>query len=144
MSPSLTPKPAILLFLAAVAASAQTLNCDLREYHQVDGLRAAMASNEIQLTWQGERDEELRASFDIRDAQPTIRELAIHEPGAAWSTLACDLTPEFDVVSGRRRLSEQQMAPLRELGIQLTPDLVERESGHGAPSGPMRAVFTLL
>ena len=138
MLPSLTSKPAILLLLAALAASAQTLNCDLREYHQADGLRAAMANNELQLTWQGERGEELRAAFAIRDAQPTIRELAIHRPGAAWSTLARDLTPEFDVVSGRRRLSEQQMAPLRALGIQLTPEVVEREKWNAFWDAPLQ------
>jgi hypothetical protein len=100
MSPSLTSKPPILLSLATLGASAQTWSCDLREYHQTDGLRAAMANHELQLTWQGKHGEELRGAFAIHDAQSTIRELAIHKPGAAWPTLARDLTPEFDVVSG--------------------------------------------
>jgi len=38
-----------------------------------------------------------------------------------------NLTPEFEVTSGKRRLSEQQMAPLRQLGIKFTPDVVDRE-----------------
>jgi hypothetical protein len=35
--------------------------------------------------------------------------------------------PELEVTSGKRRLSEQQMAPLRALGIALTPEVIERE-----------------
>jgi hypothetical protein len=124
--------------LAALAASAQSLNCDLREYRPLDGLRASIANNELALTWQGERGEELRAAFAIRGGQPMIRELAIHKAGAAWSTLARDLTPEFDVVSGRRRLSEQQMAPLRALGIKLTPEVVEREKWNAFWDAPLQ------
>jgi hypothetical protein len=41
--------------------------------------------------------------------------------------LAHDVVPEYDVTSGKRRLSEQQMAPLRELKVDFTPDVVERE-----------------
>ncbi len=128
----------ILVFVAAFAASAQGLNCDLSAYRPLDGLKAAMAGNQLQFTWQGERDEELRAQFALRDGQPIIRELAVHKPGAAWSTLGRDLTPEFDVVSGRRRLSEQQMAPLRALGIQLTPEVVEREKWNAFWDAPLQ------
>src|SRR5207244_1796807 len=34
---------------------------------------------------------------------------------------------EFEVTSGKRRLSEQQMAPLRKLGVAFTPEVVDRE-----------------
>jgi hypothetical protein len=69
----------------------------------------------------------LRAVFAVVKGQPLVRELAVRKGAAGWLVLAHNLSPEFDVVSGRRRLSEQQAAPLRTLGISLTPDFIERE-----------------
>src|SRR5882762_5590885 len=42
-------------------------------------------------------------------------------------TLGRNLQPEMEITSGKRRLSEQQMAPLRKLGIQFTPEVIDRE-----------------
>lgn len=81
----------------------------------------------MELSWQGARGQELRAAFTIRDGQPTIAELSARKGGGQWISLGHNLTPEFEVTSGKRRLSEQQMAPLRKLGIQLTPEVVDRE-----------------
>ena len=51
--------------------------------------------------------------------------------------LGRDLTPEFEVTSGRRRLSEQQMAPMRELGIELTPEVIDREKWNAFWDAPL-------
>ena len=53
--------------------------------------------------------------------------MAVRKAGASWIILGRNLMPEFEVTSGKRRLSEQQMAPLRQLGVQLTPEVVDRE-----------------
>src|SRR2546430_7373755 len=58
----------------------------------------------------------------LRDGQPLVRELAAKKGAAGWIVLGRDLAPEFQVTSGVRRLSEQQMDPLRELKIQFTSD----------------------
>jgi len=113
--------------LSAGAARGQTLNCDLHDYKPLDGLKAEMRNGVLEFSWQGSHGQELRAGFTIREGQPTIAELAAHKPGGAWANLGKNLTPEFEVTSGKRRLSEQQMAPLRKLGIQFTPEVVERE-----------------
>ena len=81
----------------------------------------------LEFTWQGEHDQQLRASFSIRDGAPVIHELAARKSGGNWVVLGHDLSPEYQVTSGKRRLSEQQMAPLRKLKIAFTPDVVERE-----------------
>ena len=118
-------------FLSAViliaAAHAQSLNCDLKEYKPLEGLKAEMRSGALELTWAGARGQELRAGLTIRDGQPVVTELAARKTGGAWISLGRNLTPEYQVTTGVRRLSEQQMAPLRGLGIALTPEVVDRE-----------------
>ena len=41
------------------------------------------------------------------------------------------------MVSGRRRISEQQLEPLRKLGIALTPDLIEKEKWNAFWDAPL-------
>jgi hypothetical protein len=115
-----------LVVAISLTAAAQDLSCDLSGYHTTDGLHAAVNHGFLELTWTGERQEQLRASFGIRDGQPQVHELAAYTAGQ-WSILGHDLSPEYQITSGKRRLSEQQMAPLRELGIAFTPEVVDRE-----------------
>ena len=123
--------------LFAAAAAAQSFTCELKDYKPADGLKAEVRSGAVEFVWQGEENQELRASFTIRDGQPLVRELAARKPGGAWMVLGHDLTPEFEVTSGKRRLSEQQMAPLRQLGIALTPEVVEREKWNAFWDAPL-------
>ncbi len=116
-----------LLFFALASGAALGQNCDLREYKPLAGLTAAASAGGLQVTWDGERGQQLRAEFAIRDGQPMVRELAVRNGSGEWRILARDLTPEFDVTSGRRRMSEQQLAPLRALKLQLTPELIDKE-----------------
>src|SRR5690349_15206428 len=106
-----------LAVLCSAAAMSAGLNCDLREYRPSNGLAATMNGADLQLVWQGDPGRELRAILTIRDGQPVIAELAVRKTAGAWAVLARDLTPEFEVTSGRRRISEQQLEPLRRLGI---------------------------
>ena len=112
-----------LLFSAL--AGAQTLNCDFQGYKALDGLKAGMRSGSLELTWQGERGQTLRATLGVDSGQPVVRELAVEKNGK-WSVLGRDLTPEYQVTTGRRRISAQQEAPLRQLGM-FTPEIIERQ-----------------
>ena len=112
-----------LLLSAAVAG--QTLNCSLQGYKPLDGLKAEMRSGSLALTWQGERAQTLRAILGLSGDQPVVRELAVEKNGK-WYVLAHDLTPEYQATTGRRRISAQQEAPLRQLGI-FTPEVIERQ-----------------
>jgi hypothetical protein len=129
-------KTCIFLLLAS-ACFGQELRCDLEGYKPLDGLKAESAGGALSVSWRGERGDQLRASFALRNGQPVIGELAVHKNGGAWITLARNLTPEFEVTSGKRRLSEQQMAPLRQLGIALTPDVIEREKWNAFWDAPL-------
>jgi hypothetical protein len=117
-------------------AAAQSLNCDLKGYKAQDGLTAAVREGVLELQWTGERGEQLRATFTLRDGQPMVHELSARKTGGAWVTLGRDLTPEFEVTSGKRRLSGQQVPPLRQLGIY-TPEVIEREKWNAFWDAPL-------
>jgi hypothetical protein len=117
----------LLATLCCGTAAGQGLNCDLHEYRAAEGLTASIANGVLQINWQGERDQQLRAAFTIRNGNPMVRELAVRAGQGNWRILGSNLSPEFDVVSGRRRISEQQMAPMRALNLKFTPELLDRE-----------------
>ena len=128
----MTPKTvaAIAIALGTMLAGLRTadaMQCDLSGYKEMPGLKAAMSGDALNVTWQGAQGQELRVSFAVINGAPLIREMAVRRPGAPWIVLGRDLSPEFYVTSGRRRISEQQLAPLRKLGLDRDPELLERE-----------------
>jgi len=125
----------MLAVLACSAASAQ--NCDFKDYKPTDGLKAEMQSGVLELAWQGYGDQQMRAQFTVRGGQPAIHELAARKGSGHWIVLGRDLTPEFEVTSGVRRMSEQQAAPLRALKIQITPEVIEKEKWNAFWDAPL-------
>jgi hypothetical protein len=123
--------------LMTAAAAAQELSCDMTEYKAQDGLKAEVHAGVLELSWQGERREQLRASFVIHGGQPVVQELAARKNGGSWIVLGRNLIPEFELTTGVRRLSEQQMAPLRDLKIEFTPEVVEREKWNAFWDAPL-------
>ena len=111
----------------ASLCSAAPLSCDLTAYRSQPGLIAQQAGENLQLTWDGAGGQQLRASFGIENGAPIVRELAVRKKGGHWQILARSLTPEFDTVSGKRRIGTDQLAPLRRLGITDPKDLDARK-----------------
>ena len=109
-----------LAMLTGVAA-AQSLNCDLQGYKAMDGLKATTSGGVVTMSWQGEGAQELRASFGIRDGQPFIQELAARAGSGKWTVLGKDLTPDFQVSTGKRRISQAQRTQLQALNLD-TPE----------------------
>jgi hypothetical protein len=109
--------------LSGVAAGAQGVTCDMRDYKTVDGVRAVADGKSVALTWQGEAAQELRAQFSLRDGKPVIEELAARRSGGAWAVLGKDLTPEFQVTTGRRRMSKTE----KDILVRLGKDTQENE-----------------
>ena len=109
----------MLLFasLSIALAANGDMACDLAGYKPQDGLKAQLRGGVLEVTWQGERREQLRASFAIQNGQPVVRELAAQKDGGGWIALGQNLTPEFQVTSGVRRLSSSRSSPLKELGV---------------------------
>ena len=120
--------PTLLIFFACTGTAwADPINCDLTAYREASGLQAAVAGDRLELVWTGERNEELRAVLGIEGAKPIVAELAARSRRGKWLPLAKNLAPEFHVNTGRRRISEQQLSPLRELGVEITPEVIEKE-----------------
>lgn len=124
-----------LLFSSLVLG--QDMNCDLAAYKPQDGLKAQMRSGALELSWRGERQNELRAVLAIRSGQPIVQELAVRKPGGKWIILGQNLSPEFEVTTAVRRLSTQQVQPLKELGVNLTPEVIEKEKWNAFWDAPL-------
>ena len=58
----------------------------------------------------------------LNNGTPTIRDLDVRKKGAAWATLATNVIPEYRVVSGVRRIENEQLEPLKRLGVTITPE----------------------
>ena len=110
----------------ASAASADPLTCKLTAYKAAPGLTAAVADNTLTLTWDGEGSQELQLRLSINGGTPTIRDLSVRTKGTqTWAPLASNVTPEFTVASGLRRATDQQIRPLRDLGVDITSKVID-------------------
>ena len=110
-----------------VLAATSPLNCNLSGYQGAAGLNAAATGDSLAVTWDGDRNQELRLRFVIDNGTPTIAELGARKKGGAWGTLASNVTPEFRVVSGRRRMDREAEDGLEENGIkEITPEVFEQ------------------
>ena len=106
----------LAMTLLSTIARAQQIQCSFDGYKAVEGLRAVMNRGTLEMTWQGEAGQELKASFSIQDGHPVVRQLAARSRGA-WHVLGKDLTPDFQVTTGRRRISATQRKLLKTFGI---------------------------
>ena len=86
--------------LAYAPMMAQDLNCDLTGYKPQEGLKAQMRAGSIELSWTGERQNQLRAAFTVRAGQPVVQELAVRKGSGKWIVLGQNLVPEFELTSG--------------------------------------------
>ncbi len=121
------PVALVAAVFTSAAASAAPLTCDLGQYTAKDGLTATIESDVLSVAWAGDNGSDLRMRFVIQDGQPIVRELAIRRQGGAWATLGQDLTPEYHVTSGVRRLSYQQSGPLEGTGVDIDQAVIDRE-----------------
>src|SRR5437016_5370044 len=126
-----------ILCAALFCTAAIAQNCDFKEYKAIDGLKAQMTAGALEIAWRGDTDQQLRASFTIRDGQPTVHELAARKGQGNWIVLGRDLTPEFEVTSGLRRMSDQQVGPLKLAHIPITPEIVEKEKWNAFWDAPL-------
>jgi hypothetical protein len=129
-----------LAALVCGPVAAQT--CDLKDYKPLDGLTASMDGDLLTVSWQGAQDQQLRAEFTIREGQPVVHQLAARKGQGNWIVLGKDLSPEFQVTSGVRRLSEQQAGPLRALNIAITPEVIDREKWNAFWDAPLNVPGT--
>lgn len=128
--------PAIFLVFLAASSKADALHANLAEYKAAPGLAASVAGDALIATWEGDGLEE-RLTLAIEGGAPVIRELAARRKGGPWIALAVNATPEFRVVSGLRRMTNQQLDPLAGIGIKITPEILEREKWEAFWDAPL-------
>src|SRR3954452_12379458 len=56
---------------------------------------------------------------------PAVRELAVRRKGGTWAVLAANAAPDFRIVAGMRRMSNQQLQPLNELKVPITQTIID-------------------
>ena len=120
----------------APALAAQSLNCDMSQYKSASGLTATIEQGALAVTWNGSNGSELRARYAIDNGQPVVRELAVRKSGGQWAPLGQNLVPEFYVKTGVRRMTTQQGAPLVNLGVDITPEVIEKNKWYSFWDAP--------
>jgi hypothetical protein len=126
----------VFFCLLLSASGAMAAGCDLKDYKASDGLTAAAGNDGATLTWQGAAGAQLRASFAVKGGKPVITELAVQEQGGSWTTLAQNVTPDFQVTSGKRRLSTAQLNQMKQFHDD-TPSEIERRQWNAFWDDPL-------
>jgi hypothetical protein len=103
------------LALAGAAAAAPV--CKTDGYKAAEGLAFSSDGEILVVTWAGDPGQEGRLRLAVRNGQPVIEDLSLRKAGGAWTSLAANVTPDFSVTTGLRRMSNQQMQPLADLKI---------------------------
>ena len=116
----------ILTLALAAPASGQALQCNLSDFRPSPGIAASVTTDTLTVTWDGDQGQEARLRFSIVNGTPTIRDLAVRAKGGAWKIAGANMTPDFRVAAGVRRVTEQQLQPLRGLKVDITPAIVEK------------------
>ena len=107
--------------LLSTIATAQTVQCNFEGYKPIEGLRARMIRGVLEFDWPGETGEQLQAQFTIQNGHPVVRQLAARSGGAS-DVLGKNLIPDFQVTTGRRRISLTQRRLLKRLGIDTSAE----------------------
>lgn len=118
----------IFLLLVSVSSYllADPIHCDMAAYKAQPGLAAEVKGDTLEIIWTGDKKNEFKVAFLIDKGVPKIAALAIRQHSTQWELLATNLTPEFRILSGHRRVTQQQTRPLEQLGIPLTTDILNK------------------
>jgi hypothetical protein len=123
--------------LIAANQAGAALNCNLTEYKASTGLTSALEGNVLTVAWTGQGTSQLRARFAIDGGTPTIRDLSVRRGSGEWAMLGQNLTPEYQVTTGRRRMPNDQANAFASLGIDVTPELLEKYKWYAFWDAPL-------
>ncbi len=123
--------------LIAANQAAGALNCNLTQYKASNGLTAAIEGDLLTVSWTGQATSQLRARFAIDGGTPTIRDLSVRRGAGDWAMLGQNLTPEYQVTTGIRRMSNDQSNALSSLGIDVTQDVIDKHRWYAFWDAPL-------
>jgi hypothetical protein len=102
------------------------LTCNLTQYKSSTGLTAAPEGDLLTVSWNGQGTSQLRARFAIDRGTPTIRDLSVRRGSGEWAMLGQNLTPEYQVTTGMRRMPNDQANAFASLGIDITEEIIDK------------------
>jgi hypothetical protein len=123
--------------VAFTTLRADTLTCDLSQYKSGAGPSASVDQNVLTVSWPGQSGSEMRTRYAIDGGQPIVRDLSVRKAGGPWVTLGQNLTPDYHVISGIRRMSTQQADPLKAAGVELTPEVIAKNRWYAFWDAPL-------
>src|SRR5688572_3737153 len=126
LAAALFPSPVPSSDLMAASQAAGPLNCNLTQYKASSGLTAAVEGGQLTVSWNGQNTSQLRARFAIAGGTPTNRDLWVRGGGGDWAVLGQNLTPEYQVPTGIRRMSNGQANAFSSLGMDVTQELIDK------------------
>lgn len=106
--------------LPSVALAGDALTCRIDRYAAAGPVRATMSPNAVDLAWKGANGQEMAMRLGVTQGRPLIERLSVN-----GQTIGENLGVEYKVTTGYRRMSNQQMQPLRELGVEITDKEIE-------------------
>ena len=116
----------LLASSALFAQTTQTLQCRLQGFDSDSIIQASNSADGLRLDWRGTDDQQLSLLLAVEQQQPVIKHLQLRSGNDDWITLLTDSRFEYRIVEGLRRISNQQLSPMRELGMELTDAVIDR------------------
>ncbi|MGE3335192.1 MAG: hypothetical protein AB7I36_16225 [Rhodospirillaceae bacterium] len=118
----------LALGLSAVAlpAVAQSVTCNMSGYKAVEGLTAASDAHGLVVTWAADAGQTGRLHIAVQNGAPVIQDISLRAGDGAWTPIVVNAVPDYAVVSGLRRMSNQQLAPLRDLKLPINKENVDK------------------
>ncbi len=124
MKSSLVIGASVMALLSSAVSAAPF--CDMSAYKASPGLTASAGAEDVTVTWEGAKAEELRMRLALGAGVPTIQEISTRHDGGDWVTVAGGITPIFRVTTGYRRMENEMIKPLKNLGVEITPAIVNK------------------
>ena len=110
----------------AAHQAAAPLTCNLTQYKASTGLTTSLEGDHLTVSWNGQGTSQLRARFAIDRGAPTVRDLSVRRGTGEWAMLGQNLTPEYQVTTGLRRMSNDQANAFASLGIDVTQEVIDK------------------
>ncbi len=115
----------LLAFPCLVTAQTET-TFDLSGYDDQSGFRVYQSDQVLDIRWNGGDQDDLAMQFSIAEGAPVIRRWSIRSGKGDEQIVAMNVRPQLRIVSGVRRITQQQTEPLEEMGRAITNDVIDR------------------
>jgi hypothetical protein len=112
---------ALMIAAPGAALAGDALTCAVDKYVSTSPIRAATTPNAVNLNWKGTGGQDMAMRLGVTGGVPEIELLTIN-----GQTVAQRARIEYRITTGLRRMSNQQMVPLRELGVEINDEELEK------------------